>query len=106
MWTNLPASREAGGIRLGDCTEAQVQEVVDAFGKLPENVDEIIDFEWGTDVSTENKADGFTHCFFVTFKNAKGRDIYLPHPAHKEFGKVVRGKLDKYAHWNTPVYPS
>ncbi len=76
-------------------TPDQIQKVIDAFGALPKKIDVIKDFEWGTDVSTENKADGFTHCFFVTFADEKGRDTYLPHPAHKEFGMIVRPVLDK-----------
>ena len=46
-------------------------------------------------MSPENKSDGFTHCFFVTFKDKAGVDVYLPHPAHKEFGATLRGILDK-----------
>lgn len=68
---------------------AEIQEVVDAFKTLPSKIDVIHAFEWGTDVSVENKAAGFTHCFFVTFRDAKGRDTYLPHAAHQEFVKLV-----------------
>lgn len=78
-----------------EVTEAQIQEVVDAFAALPEKIDVIQDFEYGTDVSVENKEAGFTHCFLVTFADEAGRDIYLPHPAHKEFGQLVRPRLDK-----------
>ena len=73
----------------------EVQKVITAFGELPKKIDVIQDFEWGTDVSVENKQQGFTHCFFVTFRDEKGRDTYLPHPAHKEFGTIVRPHLDK-----------
>lgn len=73
----------------------QVAEVVDAFRALKGKIPQIVDFEYGTDVSVENKAEGFTHCFFVTFADAQGRDAYLPHPAHKEFGALVGPKLDK-----------
>jgi hypothetical protein len=54
-----------------------------------------VDFEWGTNVSPEGKGDGFTHCFFVTFKDKAGLEVYLPHPAHQEFGAGLRGILDK-----------
>jgi hypothetical protein len=74
---------------------AQVQEVVDAFRELPKQIDVIEGFEWGTNVSPENKAAGFTHCFFVTFGDEKGRDAYLPHAAHKAFGKIAGPCLDK-----------
>lgn len=76
-------------------TPAQVAEVIEAFRALKGKIDVIQDFEYGTDVSTENRAQGFTHCFFVTFKDDKGRDAYLPHPAHKAFGALVGPLLDK-----------
>lgn len=70
-------------------TKEQVQHVVDEFAKLPSKIDTIIAFEKGTDVSVENKSKGFTHAFVVTFNDAKGREVYLPHPAHKAFVKIV-----------------
>lgn len=78
-----------------EVTPAQVQEVADAFAALPGKIAEIHSFEWGTDVSVENKADGFTHGFLVTFRDEKGREIYLPHPAHQEFVKLVGPRIDK-----------
>jgi hypothetical protein len=70
-------------------TPAQVDEVAKAFARLPAQIPEIVAFEWGTDVSVEGKAQGFTHGFLVTFKDEAGRDVYLPHPAHQEFVKLV-----------------
>lgn len=78
-----------------DATPAQVQQVVDAFRALPKKIDAIHAFEYGTDVSPEKKAEGFTHCFFVTFRDEAGRDAYLPHPAHQEFVALLRPILDK-----------
>jgi lysophospholipase L1-like esterase len=78
-----------------DVTKEQVQEVVDAFSALPKKIDVIVDFECGTDVSVEGKAEGFTHGFVVTFKDEAGRAIYLPHPAHQEFVKLVGPRVDK-----------
>lgn len=76
-------------------TEADIQQVVEAFRELPDQIDGILDFEWGTDVSPEGLSDGFTHCFFVTFKDEPSRDAYLPHPAHEAFGGLVGPHLDK-----------
>ncbi len=76
-------------------TAEQQKTVEDAFRELPKKVHEIVDFEWGTNISPENRNEGFTHCFLVTFDDVKGRDAYLPHPAHKEFGKVLKPYLDK-----------
>jgi hypothetical protein len=88
-------------------TPAQVKEVADAFSALPSKINTITGYEWGTNVSPENLAQGFTHCFLVTFKDAAGRDFYLPHPAHKAFGKVLSPYLDKvlvFDFVNEPVH--
>ncbi len=76
-------------------TPEQVKAIEDAFAALPKQIDTITGYEWGTNVSPENKNDGFTHCFFVTFKDKSGLDVYLPHPAHKAFGALLRPQLDK-----------
>ena len=73
----------------------QVQAVVDGFAALPGKIDVIADFEYGTDVSVEGKAEGFTHGFVVSFRNEAGRAAYLPHPAHQEFVKLVIPCVDK-----------
>lgn len=74
---------------------ADVKQVEDAFRALPKQIKEIKSFEWGTNNSPENLNQGFTHCFFVTFASEADRDAYLPHPAHKAFGAVLRPHLDK-----------
>lgn len=76
-------------------SEADVREIVDAFRALPDQIDGITGFEWGTNVSPEGLADGFTHCFFVTFRDERSRDEYLPHPDHKTFGEILGPHLDK-----------
>lgn len=77
-----------------DLGPAKVEEVVKAFATLPGQIEQIKDFEWGTDVSVEGKAGGFTHGFVVTFATEQGRDEYLPHAAHKGFVKLVGPRLD------------
>jgi len=82
----------------------QIKEIEDAFRALPGKVDEICDFEWGTDVSVENLQQGFTHCFFVTFRSEADRAAYLPNPAHKQFGKMLGPHLEKVLvidYWST-----
>lgn len=78
-----------------DATTADIRAVEDAFRALPAEIDLIQDFEWGVDVSVEGIAQGFTHCFFVTFASTENRDAYLPHPAHKRFGELLHPFLDK-----------
>jgi hypothetical protein len=74
---------------------ADIKKVEDAFRALPSKIKEVKDFEWGTNNSPENINQGFTHCFFVTFKSEKDRAVYLPHPAHKAFVDVLSPHLDK-----------
>ena len=76
-------------------TPADVERIVTAFRGLPAKIKEIAGFEWGTDVSPEGKAQGFTHCFLVTFKTEADRDAYLPHPAHKDFVGVVGPQIGR-----------
>ncbi len=76
-------------------SKTQVQRVVDQFRKLPSHIAEIAEFEYGTNNSPEGLADGFTHCFLVTFRSEKDRDAYLPHQSHKEFVDVLKPHLDK-----------
>lgn len=74
---------------------AELQEVIDTFNALPKKIDTIIGYEAGTNVSPEGKSDGLTHAFVVTFKDEKGRDEYLVHPAHKAYVEVVKDRRDK-----------
>ncbi|MBN1491037.1 MAG: Dabb family protein [Phycisphaerae bacterium] len=76
-------------------TPEQVREIEAAFSELPATIEAIQYFEWGRDVSVEDRADGFTHCFFVTFKDEAGRDVYLPHPAHQAFVEIAGPHIEK-----------
>ncbi|MHC4728594.1 MAG: Dabb family protein [Planctomycetota bacterium] len=73
----------------------QIKVIEDAFRALPDKIDAICDFEWGTDVSVENRHQGLTHCFLVTFRSEADRAEYIPHPAHKEFGNILGPHLGK-----------
>lgn len=78
-----------------ECTPAQIEEVVAAFGGLPKKVDTIIGYEHGTNVSMEGKSEGLTHCFVVTFRDEAGLGTYLKHPAHDAYVKVVKDRREK-----------
>jgi hypothetical protein len=95
-------SRHLGQVRhvvlfkFKDGTSAEeIKKVEDAFRALPKKIPQIAGFQWGTNMSPEHLDQGFTHCFLLTFKTPADRDAYLPHPAHKEFGKTLRPHLDK-----------
>ncbi|THH41833.1 Dabb family protein [Neolewinella litorea] len=72
-----------------DATPAQIDSVQQAFSALPEQIEQIRDFEWGVNNSPEGLNKGFTHAFFLTFHSEADRDAYLPHPAHQEFGRIL-----------------
>ena len=67
----------------------QIKAVEDAFAGLKEKIPGITAMTWGTNVSPEKHAKGFTHCFILVFDTEKARDEYLPHPEHKKFGQVL-----------------
>lgn len=78
-----------------DASKEQVAAIEKAFAELPDKIDTITDYEWGTNVSPENHAQGFTHCFIVTFKDKAGLETYIPHKAHEAFVEKLLPILDK-----------
>ena len=89
-------------------TDDDIKKVEAAFEKLPSQIKEIKDLEWGLNNSPEGLNKGFTHCFFVTFEDEEDRAIYLPHPAHKAFGGILGPHLEDVLvidYWNqTPNF--
>ncbi len=80
----------------------QIKAVKDAFAALPQKIPQIKSFEWGTNNSPENLAQGYTHCFFLSFASEKDRALYLPHPDHKAFGQLltpILGKVLVFDYW-------
>ena len=80
----------------------QITVVKDAFAALPQKIPQIKSFEWGTNNSPENLAQGYTHCFFLSFASEKDRALYLPHPDHKAFGQLltpILGKVLVFDYW-------
>jgi hypothetical protein len=63
-----------------------------AFRELPEKIDVIRTFDMGLNNSPEKLNKGCTHGYLLTFDSEPERDIYLNHPAHKEFGALA-GKM-------------
>ncbi|CAH1001745.1 hypothetical protein LEM8419_02651 [Neolewinella maritima] len=74
-------------------TPADIDRVQRAFSALPEQIEEIHAYEWGTNNSPEGLNKDFTHAFFVTFASEADREVYLPHPAHQAFVDVLQPHL-------------
>jgi hypothetical protein len=72
-----------------DASREKVAEVERAFCGLKGKIKEIKTFEWGTNVSQEQKDKGFTHCFVLGFRTEKARDKYIAHDEHQAFVKIV-----------------
>jgi hypothetical protein len=82
--------------KFSDCAPAAAVAAIETkFRGLKALIPDIVDFEWGTDISPEKLSQGFTHCFVVTFPDAAARDAYLPHPAHQAFVSILKPHLDK-----------
>ncbi|GAA4946807.1 hypothetical protein GCM10023314_20120 [Algibacter agarivorans] len=65
-----------------DATQEQVNNAVEAFVNLKNEIPEIANLEWGLNDSTEGHTKGLTHCFTLTFNNEHAREVYLFHKAH------------------------
>lgn len=95
---NPPSSKLRHVVLFGfreDASSEDVKKVEEAFSALPSKIPQIIGYEWGINNSPEGLNDGLTHCFLVTFKSEEDRAIYLPHPAHQDFVKVLQPHLEK-----------
>lgn len=76
-------------------TEAQIKEVEEAFRGLKTKISQIKDYKWGTNNSPEGLNQGCTHGFVLKFHSEEDRNAYLVHPAHKAFGAMLGGKIEK-----------
>ena len=76
-------------------SQEDIAKVEEAFSALENQIPEIKDYEWGLNNSPEGLNDGLTHCFLVTFASEEDRAIYLPHPEHQAFVKILRPHLEK-----------
>ena len=76
-------------------SKEQVDKLVNEFRALPKKIPVIAEFEFGVNNSPEGLNEGLTHCFLVTFKNEKDREVYLPHAAHKAFVDQLLPHLEK-----------
>ena len=76
-------------------SQAKIDELSAAFAALPEKIHAIYDFEWGANVSTTRKNQGYTHFFMLTFRNQAGLAAYSPNPVHQAFVRILRPHLQK-----------
>jgi len=102
MMTSISISAAEGAYRhvvffkfKAEASAEAVKEIEQGFIELSKKIDTVTGFEWGTNVSPEGLNDGVTHCFFVSFKDKAGLEVYLPHPEHEKFVAKLKPLLDK-----------
>ena len=74
-------------------TDAKKKEIANALVALKGKIPQIMSIQHGPNISKEGFDKGFHEAFIITFANEKDRDIYLEHPKHKEFAKLLDGIL-------------
>lgn len=53
--------------------------------RLPAEIGLIRAFEWGTDITENARAQGYTHCMLTVFDTPEDIEAYRVHPAHQAF---------------------
>jgi hypothetical protein len=53
--------------------------------RLPQEIDLIRAFEWGTDITENARAQGHTHCMLTVFDTPEDVEASRVHPAHQAF---------------------
>lgn len=74
-------------------SQADIDGVLAAFAALPAAIAEVRDFRAGTDIGTENLAQGYTHGWVLRFDDAAALHCYLAHPVHQAFVAQVQPLL-------------
>jgi hypothetical protein len=75
-------------------SEDTLRDLITGYCALLDKIEEMKAFEHGTDVSIENLAKGYTHCFITTFANSVDRDTYVHHPAHEAYVKELLPNIE------------
>jgi hypothetical protein len=73
----------------------QIRELEQAFRKRTD-VGPVIASEWGTDVSHDDRARGFTHCFTVTLRDEAAREAYYRGASSPRYWDTLRVHLDDW----------
>lgn len=81
----------------------KIDEVRSLFEAAPEQVEGVEAVEWGVNDSPEGLNQGYTHSVLMTFADEKGRQNYLPHPAHEALKAVFVPLLDDIIVFDYPA---
>ena len=75
-------------------TEEQTNKYFDDLLDLSESISGIDDYVSGTNNSSEQRSQGLTHGFIMTFSDAAARDAYVVHPDHEKFKTAAAEIVD------------
>ena len=85
-------------------TPEKITKIVDDLLSLQKKIPEIKNIERGLNNVSNGKSKGFTHCFIMTFESEEDLAVYIAHPDHKAFGKILHPQLDDFLvfdYWTT-----
>lgn len=77
-----------------EATPADIQKIEKGFAELKGKIAEVQSIEWGTNISPEDRAKGFTHMWIVTFADMAALKTYIHHPDHVAFVDLLKPSLD------------
>ena len=81
-----------------DVPPTAIADVFGALDGLRHTIPGLLTFAGGPYSSPEGMQRGYTHGFAMTFRDAKARDVYLPHPEHEKVKErilpLLEGGLD------------
>jgi hypothetical protein len=96
--------RHLVGFRWKESTsEEQKKAAMDVLRSLPGKIPEILEAEFGPDVSGREKQQGFTDHILFTFRDAEALQRYQNHPAHRQFVKEYLPLTDDILVLDWPV---
>jgi len=72
----------------------QQDTLVAKYAALTNSVPTLKGFEWGSDLSAENRHEGYTHVFVTTFESAEAHQQYLVHPVHAAYAKELHSAVE------------
>ena len=78
-----------------DVSAEQRKVIETASASLLKDTGLIQHYEWGTDISGGQRAQGFTHCLVMSFRNADDLQKYIVHPAHVAFKEKALPFMEK-----------
>jgi predicted MarR family transcription regulator len=73
----------------------EIEVVVNAFLGLKGKVPDLLDIEFGLNISPENFHQDFTHCFTLTFPSMEALSAYQVNTEHLSFQKVLKPHMKK-----------